>query len=108
MKLTKTITVAILTTTFLASPFAGLAADGKDSKPDKSDKKAKPYTLNTCAVSDEKFESDSDMKPFEFTYGDREIKLCCKSCKKDFDKEPAKYVKKIEEAEKKAKAGKKS
>lgn len=108
MKLIKTITVAILTTTFLASPFAGFAADSKDSKADKTAKKAKPYTLNTCAVSDEKFESDPDMKPYVFTYGDREIKLCCKSCKKDFDKDPAKFVKKIEDAEKKDKASKKS
>jgi hypothetical protein len=28
------------------------------------------------------------------------VKLCCKDCKKDFDKEPAKYMKKIEEADK--------
>jgi len=105
MKVTKTITVAILTTTFLISPFAGFAADGKDAKPAK---KPKAYTLNTCAVSDEKFESDPDMKPFVFTYEDREIKLCCKSCKKDFDKDPAKFVKKIEDAEKKDKAAKKS
>ena len=97
MNLIKPITVAVLATTFLAAPFAGFAADGKDAK------KPKAYTLNTCAVSDEKFEADPDMKPYVFTYGDREIKLCCKSCKKDFDKDPAKYVKKVEDAEKKAK-----
>jgi len=28
------------------------------------------------------------------------IKLCCKDCLKDFKKEPAKYLKKIEEAQK--------
>lgn len=97
MNLIKPITVAVLATTFLAAPFAGFAADAADAK------KAKPYTLDTCAVSDEKFEADSDMKPYTFTYADREIKLCCKSCKKDFDKDPAKFVKKVEDAEKKAK-----
>jgi len=42
-------------------------------------------------------------EPYTFTYKDREIKLCCKDCRKDFDKDPAKYIKKIETAEKKAK-----
>jgi hypothetical protein len=41
--------------------------------------------------------------PYVFTYEGREIKLCCKSCLKDFKKNPAKYIKKIEAAEKKAK-----
>ncbi len=101
MKLLKPVTVAILTTTFLAAPFANLAADNNDSKTDQ--KKTTAYTLATCPVSDEKFESDPDMKPYVFTFSGREIKLCCKSCKKDFDKDPAKYIKKVEEAEKKAK-----
>ena len=35
-------------------------------------------------------------------YEGREIKLCCKGCLDDFKKAPAKYVKKIETAEKKA------
>ena len=34
-------------------------------------------------------------------YKDQEIKLCCKDCKKDFDKNPAKFIKKMHEAEKK-------
>jgi len=40
-------------------------------------------------------------KPYLFTYKDREIKFCCKDCVKDFKKDPDKYIKKIEEAEKK-------
>jgi YHS domain-containing protein len=31
------------------------------------------------------------------------VKLCCKSCKKDFDKDPAKYLKKLDSAENKTK-----
>jgi YHS domain-containing protein len=44
--------------------------------------------------------------PFVFEYEGREIKFCCKGCLKDFKKEPAKYIKKIEEAEAKAKKAK--
>jgi hypothetical protein len=43
-------------------------------------------------------------KPVVEKYKDREIKFCCKSCIKDFKKEPDKYVKMIDEAEAKAKA----
>jgi len=64
--------------------------------------KPKPYPLNTCVVSDEKFGGDMG-DPYVFTYKDREVKLCCKGCLKDFNKEPDKYVKKMEAAEKKAK-----
>jgi len=63
--------------------------------------KAKPYPLDTCVVSGEKLGEMG--KPYAFTYEGREVKLCCKSCLKDFNKEPAKFVKKIEGAEKPAK-----
>ena len=68
------------------------AAEGKNAKP-------KPYPLKTCIVSGEKLDGDMG-KPYVFTYQDRGIKLCCKSCLKDFNKEPAKFIKKLEEAEK--------
>ena len=71
------------------------AADDKTAKP-------KPYPLKTCLVSDEKFGGDMG-DPYVFTYQGREVKLCCKGCLDDFNKEPAKYVKKMEAAEKKAK-----
>jgi len=100
MKRLKTFTVAVLVTSFVAGPFAALAADANADK--KSDK-PKPYPLDTCVVSDEKIGADPGMKPYAFTHEGREIKLCCKGCLKDFNKDKAKYVKKIEEAEKKAK-----
>ncbi len=68
-----------------------------------AEKKTKPYSLTTCAVSDEKLGADPAMKPYTFVHEGREVKLCCKSCLKDFKKEPAKYLAKIEAAEKKAK-----
>lgn len=72
--------------------FSALAAD-KDAKP-------KPYPLKTCVVSDEPLGGDHG-EPYVFTHEGREVKLCCKPCLKDFNKEPAKYIKKIEAAEKK-------
>jgi len=64
-------------------------------------KKPKPYPLKTCVVSDEEINDKGDMKPYVFTQDGREVKLCCKSCLKDFKKDPAKYMAKIEAAEKK-------
>ena len=69
---------------------------GADEKP----AKAKPYPLKTCVVSDEKFGGDMG-DPYVFTYQGREVKLCCKGCLDDFNKEPAKYLKKMDAAEKK-------
>lgn len=85
------LTVALAGTAFLAG-----AADKKESQ-------AKPYPLTTCVVSDEKIGADPNMKPYSFVHEGQEIKLCCKSCLKDFKKNPAKYMAKIEAAQKKSK-----
>ncbi|MCX8091776.1 MAG: hypothetical protein N3I86_12740 [Verrucomicrobiae bacterium] len=90
MKTIKSVTAIALALTFAASPLAGLAAEKKEQK-------AKPYPLDTCLVSDEKLGEMG--KPFVFVHEGQEIKLCCKSCKKGFDKDPAKYLKKIKDAE---------
>lgn len=63
---------------------------------------AKPYPLDTCLVSGEALGSGG-MTPYGFAYQGREIQLCCKSCLKYFNKEPAKFIKKLEAAEKAAK-----
>ena len=57
---------------------------------------AKPYPLTTCIVTDEKLDADPAMKSFAFVHEGQEIKLCCQSCQKDFNKSPAKYLKKLE------------
>lgn len=97
MKL-KHLTASLLTFCVLAGPFVALGADEKPTK------KPKPYTLKTCIVSGAKLGTMD--KPFVFVYEGREIKLCCKDCQKDFKKDAAKYIKKIEEAEAKAKKAK--
>ena len=65
--------------------------------------KVKPYPLNTCLVSGEKLDGDMG-KPYVFTYKGQEFKLCCPACKKDFDKDPARYAKKLAKTERQAKA----
>ena len=57
---------------------------------------AKPYTLQTCVVSGEKLGSMGE--PVVFVHEGQEIKLCCKECLKDFKADPAKYIKKIDDA----------
>lgn len=60
---------------------------------------AKPYPLKTCIVTDEKLGDHG--KPYTFIHEGQEIQLCCDGCLEDFKKEPAKYTKKIAEAQKK-------
>ena len=69
---------------------AGISTRAEDSK-------LKPDMLATCPVSGDKL--DEMGKPFVFTYKDQEVKLCCKDCKKDFDKDPEKYMAKIRAAD---------
>ena len=64
-------------------------------------------------MSGEKLGGDMG-EPFVYVYKDkkikddqgREIKFCCKSCLKDFNKDPSAYIKKLDAAEAKAKAKK--
>ena len=88
-------TILLLLVLSLVAPAVLRAAD--------SDKKPKPYPLTKCIVTDEKIGADPGMKPYTFVENGQEIKLCCKSCLKDFNKDKAGYLKKIAAAEKKAK-----
>lgn len=94
MKTTRSLIAAVFTLAFVVAPLAGFAEDKKAE--------AKPYSLDKCIVSDEKLGEMG--KPFVFVHEGQEIKLCCKSCQKDFNKNPAKYLKKLNGA---AKADKK-
>ena len=57
------------------------------------------YPLTTCVVSGEKLGEMG--KPVVVKHEGREVQLCCKSCQPEFQKEPAKYLKKLDEAAKK-------
>ena len=89
----------IITAALLAGLCAGASIAGAQDKPTAA--KAKPYPLKTCVVTDEEIGKDPDMKPHVFTHKGQEVKLCCKGCLKDFEKDPAKYLKKIEQGQKK-------
>jgi YHS domain-containing protein len=57
-----------------------------------------PDNLKTCPVSGDKLGEMG--KPYVFVYQGQEVKLCCPMCKADFDKDPQKYLKKIQDAKK--------
>lgn len=96
MKISKVLLTGLVAA-LLLSPFSGLAAEKKAEK-------LKPYPLKTCIISGDKLGEMGD--PFVYAYEGREIKFCCKGCLKDFKKDPAKYLKKIDEEAAKAKKAK--
>jgi YHS domain-containing protein len=89
MKSIKQLTCVAFTLSVLAAPFAGFAEEPAP--------KLKPDKMTTCPVSGDKLGEMG--KPYVFEYKGQEVKLCCKNCRKDFDKDPAKYMKKIREAD---------
>lgn len=75
-------------------------APAKSAKAD-----VKPYPLKTCIVSGDKIGEMG--KPVTLTYKGQEMKFCCKDCVKDFKKDPEKWIKKLDEAQKKEAAAEK-
>ncbi len=66
-----------------------------------ADQKAK-YPTSVCIVSDDKLGGDMG-KPVDFIYRvegkpDRLVTFCCKDCVKDFNKDPDKYLKILDDA----------
>ena len=96
MKPLKVLIASVLVASLL-TPLSSLAAEKKAEK-------LKPYPLKTCIISGDKLGEMG--KPFVYEYEGREIKFCCEGCLKDFKKDPAKYLKMIDEAEAKAKKAK--
>lgn len=69
---------------------AGCASYNYSGQPSAS---AKPYPRDTCIVTGDKFDHG---KPIVRVVNGQEVKLCCKDCLKDFDKDPAKYLTKLD------------
>lgn len=59
------------------------------------------YPLKKCVVSDEDLGSMG--KPVKVSHEGTDVYLCCKSCAKDFKKDPAKSTAMVKEAKPKAK-----
>ena len=94
--------------------FAAVLALGSSAARAASDSQKKPanfaadYPLTTCVVSGDKLDGDMGA-PFDYVYKedgkpDRLVRFCCKNCVKDFQKDPAKYLKMIDDAAAKMKA----
>jgi YHS domain-containing protein len=81
---------------------AGTLALAADPAPAKAPTTKPAYPLTTCVVSGEKLGEMG--KPHVIQYEGREVQFCCPSCEKEFKKDPAKYLKKIDDAAKKAPA----
>ena len=92
--------IKFLVGTALAVGFISISsvarADGTNSV--SSTPAPKPDLLTTCPVSGDKLGEMG--KPYVFVYQGQEVKLCCSSCKQDFDKNPDKYMKLIRAADK--------
>ena len=95
---------SLLTLALLTAALTGTAADkdkGHDhdapsTKPTvvTKDAPAKPYPLKTCIVSDNDLDSMGEQA--SFVYQGQTVKVCCKPCIAKFEKNPAKYLKKLE------------
>jgi YHS domain-containing protein len=55
------------------------------------------YPLTTCVVSGDKLGGDMG-KPVDLVVGNRLVRFCCADCPKDFNKDPAKFLKMIDDA----------
>lgn len=108
MKMPRPILALAVAAVALTAPSL-MAADAPTNKPAattnaasaKTGAKLKPYTLKTCLVSGEIL-GEGGMTPVTLTNENQIIKFCCSSCVGTFKKDPAKYMKKLAEAEKAA------
>jgi len=89
---------------------AGRLAAGDPAPPDETarEKARAAYPLQTCIVSGEHLDAGQIV---EYTYQepgkpDRLVRFCCRKCLARFKADPAKYLKKLDEAA--AKAGRKT
>lgn len=105
MKTTKSILLAILAlgAVLAATPCIANAAEAPVVVAAESAAAVAAYPLTTCVISGDKLEA-GDMGPIiEYTHKeagkvDRLVRLCCKGCVKEFKKDPAKYLKIIDDA----------
>lgn len=75
----------------------GLGTARADDKPSTSGVPAS-YPLKKCVVSDEELGGEMG-KPIKVVHDGVDVYLCCKSCVKDFSKDPAKFVAKVKAAQ---------
>jgi hypothetical protein len=91
MKTVKSLAVVALLAGIASFTFVGCKSDGHNHQHHGAGA-VKSYPLSKCIVSDDAFDHG---KPVVFVYEGQEIKLCCKDCREDFDKDPAKFLSKL-------------
>jgi YHS domain-containing protein len=69
-------------------------------------KQGPSYPLTTCMASGDKLGGDMG-KPVDLVVGNRLVRFCCSSCVKDFNTNPAKFLKMIDNAAQKEATGSK-
>lgn len=99
---TKTLTMSLARSARLALVLATTLLAGLSSRAAAPATPPSDYPLTTCVVSDDKL-GGSMGKAITHTYQqagkpDRVVMLCCKDCIADFNKEPAKYLAKLDAA----------
>src|SRR5204862_5624524 len=55
------------------------------------------YALKTCVVSDEPLGGEMG-EPVDYLYGTRLVRFCCKRCPSKFEKDPAPFLAKLDQA----------
>lgn len=88
----------ILLLSLLLLPLAVFAHEDHDHGG--SAEAAEPYPLETCVISGAKL--DSMGGPYIHKHDGTEVRFCCKGCLPRFNRDPAKYLKMIEDARVKA------
>lgn len=62
-------------------------------------KQGPTYPLTTCTVSGDKLGGEMG-KPVDLVVGNRLVRFCCGDCQKDFNQDPARFLKMIDDAAK--------
>lgn len=97
MQILKPLAILTLLASALSFTTLGCKSDQHDHMGHSQETSAvRPYPLDKCVVSGEAFEHG---KPYVFVRNGQEVKLCCKDCLADFNKDPEKYMAKIQQGQ---------
>jgi len=98
MKSFNRISRPVIGAAILAAAFAVISFTSARAADTNAVASIKPDLLKTCPVSGEKLGGDMG-EPYFMVYQGQQVKFCCPMCKKDFDKDPAKFIAKIRAAD---------
>jgi YHS domain-containing protein len=85
----------IPSTLLLLSLFGAMFSHAAPAAADKSS-----YPLSICVISGDQLGAMG--APTTIQYHGTDVRFCCKDCEKEFQKDPDKYLKRLEQAQQKA------